>query len=231
MKTPLTILIIEDHTAIAQNIAEYLEGKGHVTDYASNGSGGLALALANHYDVVVLDLMLPGMDGLTVCQNIREKALVHTPILMLTARDTLDDKMDGFAVGADDYLTKPFALEELEVRCLALSRRHLLQRKNKMTIGGLVIDQKSQQVSRDNTALDLSAMNYNILLILAQAYPQVITRSELCQRLWGDDQTESDALRSHIYQLRQVLDKPFAMPMLKTVHGVGFVLKIDEGQI
>ena len=93
MKTPLTILIIEDHTAIAQNIAEYLEGKGHVTDYASNGSGGLALALANHYDVVVLDLMLPGMDGLTVCHNIREKALVHTPILMLTARDTLGTAM------------------------------------------------------------------------------------------------------------------------------------------
>ena len=136
--------------------------------------------------------------------------------------------MKGFAVGADDYLTKPFALEEVEVRCLALSRRRLLQSENKITIGPLVINRKTQQVSREDKTLTLGSMNYNILLILAEAYPQVITRSELCQRLWGDDPTESDALRSHIYQLRRILDKPFASPMLKTVHGVGFVLNVLE---
>ncbi|MFT5164220.1 MAG: DNA-binding response OmpR family regulator [Alteromonadaceae bacterium] len=231
MKTVgLSVLIIEDHQAIAQNIADYLQIKGHVSDYAANGKQGLALALANHYDVVILDLMMPGMDGLQVCEALRQQSTVQLPVLMLTARDTLNDKMQGFAVGADDYLTKPFALEELEVRCLALSRRRILQSNHLITIGELTINRQTQQVSRNQAALTLGSMNYNILLILAESYPQVISRSELCQRLWGDDPTESDALRSHIYQLRQVLDKPFATPMLKTVHGVGFVLNRGETQ-
>ncbi|MFT4925338.1 MAG: DNA-binding response OmpR family regulator [Phenylobacterium sp.] len=226
----LTILIIEDQRDIAQNIADHLENRGHTIDYASDGNQGLTLALGNHYDVVILDLTMPGMDGLQVCRHIREQAKVELPILMLTARDTLDDKVKGFEVGADDYLTKPFALEELEVRCLALSRRRLLQSSHKISIGTLEIDRKTQQVSRENTELVLGSMNYNILLILAEAYPQVITRSELCQRLWGDEPTESDALRSHIYQLRRVLDKPFTTPVLKTVHGVGFVLNFADNQ-
>jgi DNA-binding response OmpR family regulator len=223
----LMILIVEDQIDIAQNIIDYLTGKGYATDHAANGKLGLQLALENHYDVIILDLMLPQMDGLQVCEHIREHALRHIPILMLTARDTLEDKVTGFTTGADDYLTKPFALAEVEMRCLALSRRHLLKSNKTITIGELVIDRKTQQVSRAGKPLNLVAKNYNIVLILAQTYPQVITRSELCQRLWGDDPTESDALRSHIYQIRQVLDKPFAKPMLKTVHGVGFALTAD----
>ena len=224
---PLSILVVEDQQDIALNIGDYLTAKGHIIDFANNGKLGLQLALENHYDVVILDLMLPQMDGLEVCEQIREQALSHIPVLMLTARDTLEDKIVGFSHGADDYLTKPFALEELEVRCLALSRRHLLSSDKTITIGDLVIDRKSQQVKRSDKALNIQGKHYEILLILAQTYPQVISRSQLCQQLWGDEPTESDSLRSLIYQLRQTIDKPFDKPMIKTVHGVGFALTCD----
>lgn len=220
----LTILLVEDQIELAKNMIQYLESRGHVVDYASDGKQGLDLALSQPFDVIVLDIMMPIMDGLQVCEHIRNESVKHLPILMLTARDTLDDKVKGFSVGADDYLTKPFALEELEIRCIALSRRHLLQTDNKINIGSLIIDRQTKQVERDGKTVNLNAMNFNILLFLAQAYPQVVSRSELCQHLWGDDPTESDSLRSHIYQLRQAIDKPFPEPVIKTVHGVGFTL-------
>ena len=220
----LNVLLVEDQISIAQNIADYMEAKGHVFDFATNGKQGLDLALAQHYDLVILDLNLPGLDGLEICRQLREKSAKHVPILMLTARDSIDDKISGFGVGADDYLTKPFALPELEVRCLALSRRHLLQTSSTITIGELSIDRKTQQATREGKTLALHAMGARILTILAEAYPQVVSRSELSQKLWGDEPTESDAMRSHIYQLRNVLDKPFSYPLIKTVHGVGFVL-------
>jgi DNA-binding response OmpR family regulator len=146
---------------------------------------------------------------------------------MLTARDSIDDKITGFEVGADDYLTKPFSLQELEVRCLALSRRHLLQTTNTVTLGPLVIDRRKKQAMREGQSLELSSMGLKIVTVLAEAYPQVVSRSELSHKLWGDEPTESDALRSHIYQLRAVLDKPFSYPLLKTVHGVGFTLDVQ----
>lgn len=225
-QSSLQILLIEDQFSIAKNIASYLEQKGHQFDFANTGNHGLALALAHYYDLIILDLNLPGLDGLQVCQQLRHQADRHIPILMLTARDSIEDKVTGFQSGADDYLTKPFSLQELEVRCLALSRRHLLQRKDSIELGPLRLDKKRQQVSRDGVKLELSSMGYKILLVLAEAYPQVVSRSVLSQHLWRDEPTESDALRSHIYQLRSVLDKPFAYPLLKTVFGVGFTLEI-----
>jgi len=227
-QTKLNVLLVEDQLSIAQNIAQYMEAKGHVFDFATNGKQGLELALEQPYDLIILDLNLPGMDGLEICQQLREKSARHIPILMLTARDSIDDKITGFGVGADDYLTKPFVLQELEVRCLALSRRHLLQTNNVLTLGPLSIDRKRKQVMRDEQVLDLHAMGVRIVTILAEAYPQVVSRSELTQKLWGDEPTESDAMRSHIYQLRNVLDKPFDKPLLKTMHGVGFVLDIKD---
>lgn len=226
--TSLNVLLVEDQVSIAQNIAEYMEAKGHVFDFATNGKQGLELALENHYDIVILDLNLPIMDGLEICKQLREKSERHIPILMLTARDSIEDKVTGFSVGADDYLTKPFVLQELEVRCLALSRRHLLQTDHKLNLGPLIIDRKQKHISRDGKTLDLHAMGFKILTILAEAYPQVVSRSQLTQQIWGDEPTESDAMRSHIYQLRNVLDKPFDFPLLKTVHGVGFVLDIKN---
>jgi len=222
--TSLYILLVEDQLSIAQNIAEYMEAKKHIFDFAHQGKQGLALALENPYDLIILDLNLPMMDGLEVCQQLRAKSTSHIPILMLTARDSVDDKVSGFTVGADDYLTKPFSLQELEVRCLALSRRHLLQTEDVLMLGPLAFDRKRKQVKRDGKILELHTMGFRILTILIEAYPQVVSRSQLSQKLWGDEPTESDAMRSHIYQLRGVLDKPFDFPLLKTVHGVGFTL-------
>lgn len=224
----LYILVVEDQQSIAQNIASYMESKGHVLDFASEGKLGLSLALANPYDVVILDLNLPGMDGLAVCETLRAQARAHVPIIMLTARDSIDDKISGFKKGADDYLTKPFSLEELEVRCFALSRRHLLQTSDVLTFDTLIIDRKKQHVTRADKTLELNSMGYRILTILAQEYPQVVSRSKLSQKLWGDEPTESDALRSHIYQLRNTIDKPFEYPMIKTIHGIGFVLDVKK---
>ncbi|MBE1302273.1 MAG: response regulator [Alteromonadaceae bacterium] len=225
MNTPLlNILIAEDQVDLAKNISDFLAPKGHVLDFAYDGMQALEFGLSNHYDLIILDIMMPKLDGLQVCKQIREKADRHIPILMLTARDTLEDKIEGFNFGADDYLTKPFALPELEMRCLALSRRHLLQTNHIIEIGELKVDRKEKSVTRGQKRIKLNSKLFQILLVLAEAYPNPVTCSELCQKLWHDDPTESDALRSHIYQLRQQLDKPFAQPMLKTMHGVGFAL-------
>ncbi|MDP2561913.1 response regulator transcription factor [Psychrobium sp. 1_MG-2023] len=224
--TSLNILLVEDQQSIAQNISDYMEQKGHRFDFASQGEQGLELALEHHFDLVILDLNLPQMDGLEVCHHIRKSSSRHIPILMLTARDSIEDKVSGFTAGADDYLTKPFSLQELEVRCLALSRRHLLQTSDTLELGPLSIDRQRKQVTREGKLLELHAMGVRIITVLAEAYPQVVSRSMLTQKLWGDQPTESDAMRSHIYQLRNVLDKPFTYPILKTVHGVGFTLDI-----
>ena len=222
----MKILLIEDNAALAANIGDYLALHDHIVDFASDGRSGLQLALAEFHDVVVLDVMLPKLDGLAVCEALRQQADRHIPVLMLTARDTLQDKLHGFSLGADDYLTKPFALEELLARCQALSQRHRLQRPHQLCIGALRIDRNQQQASRAGPPLRLQHIAYQILLILAEAHPRIVTRSELSERIWGDEPPTSDTLRSHLYLLRQQLDKPFATPMLVTVHGVGF--KLDE---
>ena len=227
----MQILVVEDQTAIARNIAEYFEPRGHVLDFATDGSQGLSLALSNPYDLVVLDIMLPGMDGFEVCRRIRAESNRHIPVLMLTAMDSLDDKSRGFGDGADDYLTKPFALKELELRCMALGRRHRLQSDHVINLGPLSIDRTRRQVFRQGQEIRLKQVGYKILEVLAESYPRVVPRSELMQKIWHDEPTESDALRSHIYQLRAAVDKPFDRALIKTVHGVGFSLDIPDPDV
>ncbi|WP_197490228.1 response regulator transcription factor [Rheinheimera sp. SA_1] len=222
------ILLIEDQTALAANVMDYLTAQGHALDYADNGIRGLQLALTHNYDLLILDLSLPGLDGLQLCQQLRERASRYIPVLMLTARDSLDDKLLGFGCGADDYLTKPFALAELAVRVQALSRRHLLATDHVLAIGELTFDRQRQLVSRAGQLLELHPIGMKILQLLAEAYPAVLSRSELTSKLWGDNPPDSDALRAHIYLLRQQLDKPFVFNMLQTVHGVGFKLMTGE---
>ncbi|OBP13411.1 DNA-binding response regulator [Rheinheimera sp. SA_1] len=224
----LHILLIEDQTALAANVMDYLTAQGHALDYADNGIRGLQLALTHNYDLLILDLSLPGLDGLQLCQQLRERASRYIPVLMLTARDSLDDKLLGFGCGADDYLTKPFALAELAVRVQALSRRHLLATDHVLAIGELTFDRQRQLVSRAGQLLELHPIGMKILQLLAEAYPAVLSRSELTSKLWGDNPPDSDALRAHIYLLRQQLDKPFVFNMLQTVHGVGFKLMTGE---
>jgi len=224
MDKPLRILLIEDEPALAQNILDYLALSGHQTDYAADGKLGLQLALAGRFDVILLDLMLPRLDGLSLCQQLRAQSSVHTPVLMLTARDTLDDKIAGFGAGADDYLTKPFALAELMLRCQALARRAAPQQYS-LQIGPLLLDRRSHQAFRDGSLLTLNPSCFALLQLLAEQYPALVSRQQLIDKLWPDEPPDSDTLKSHIYLLRQQLDKPFAHAMLHTVHGVGFVLK------
>jgi len=226
---PLRILIVEDHAELSAAMAAMFEANGHRVDFAADGATGVRLALAEPPDVVVLDLGLPGMDGLRVCAHLRERADRHIPILMLTARDTLDDKLRGFEVGADDYLVKPFAGKELLARCLALSRRSLAGASHRLRVGTLELDRRAGIARRQGRRLDLAPaqMPWRILLALAEAWPRTLTRSELVARLWGDEAPDSDPLRSHLYLLRRALDRPFATPMLKAVHNVGYRLEAD----
>lgn len=224
---PLSILVVEDSPGLRLSIASLLESHGHRADFAADGRTGLRMALAEPPDVLVLDLGLPGLDGLRVCEALRSQSDRHIPVLMLTARDTLHDKLCGFEAGADDYLVKPFAGEELLARCMALSGRHRVGAPHMLNIGSLCIDRHNGQASRHGQPLALHQTPYRILLTLAEAWPRTLTRSELIQRLWGDEAPPSDPLRTHLYLLRQALDKPFPRPMLKTVHGVGFKLDAD----
>lgn len=224
----LRVLVVEDEWALRASLASLFEAAGHRADFAADGRNGLALALAEAPDVLVLDLGLPGLDGLSLCRELRARADRHIPVLMLTARDALDDKLQGFAVGADDYLVKPFAGAELLARCLALSQRHRSGRDHQLVIGSLRVDRRTGDASRDGRPLQLPRIPARLLLALAEAWPRTLTRSELVDRVWPHEAPPSDPLRSHLYLLRQALDRDGAPPMLVTVHGVGFRLQSDQ---
>jgi DNA-binding response OmpR family regulator len=225
------VLVVEDHAPLREQIAALLQRAGHQVDEASDGRMALALALASPPDVLVLDLGLPGLGGLELCRRLRAQAAQPVPVLMLTARDSLPDKLAGFEAGADDYLIKPFAGDELLARVQALARRAGAGRDFRLHIGPLAIDRRSCEAWREGRLLTLPPTAFAILLLLAEAWPRALTRTELIRRLWDNDPPESDPLRTHLYQLRQQLDKPFATPLLHTVHGVGLRLQIaaDKG--
>jgi DNA-binding response OmpR family regulator len=224
----LHVLIVEDHAPLRINMATLFESRGHRADFAADGRTGLQLALELDPDVVVLDLNLPDVGGVRICEQLRARAGRHVPVLMLTARDALEDKLAGFAAGADDYLAKPFAEAELLARCLALSQRHRVGSSHVLEIGSLRIDRRSCEMTRNGRVLELQQTSRRLLLELAEAWPRTLTRSQLKARLWGDDAPESDPLRTHLYLLRQALDRPFERGMLETVHGVGYRLVSDQ---
>ncbi|MBD8530887.1 MULTISPECIES: response regulator transcription factor [unclassified Massilia] len=226
----MRILIVEDHPDILANLYGFLEPKGHVLDSARNGYAALGLASEHEYDVIVLDIGLPGLNGLELCQTLRAELSIATPVLMLTARDSLGDKVAGFDSGADDYLVKPFSLVELEVRLKALVRRSEGRNagSSKLRFGQLVFDPDTQQASRANQPVNLTRTGYVLLHALLKAAPRIVSRDTLEQAVWGDDRPDSDALRTHIHALRQAIDKPFDHPMLLTVPGVGYRLVLSD---
>jgi DNA-binding response OmpR family regulator len=226
----MRILVIEDNRDILANVLDYLQLKGYVTDCAEDGLSGLHLAATRHYDLIVLDVMLPAIDGFEVCRRLHEDARSETPIIMLTARDTLDDRLQGFAAGADDYLVKPFALSELVARIEAVLRRTGGGRKHLLEVGDLRYDVDTLHLSRAGKALKLNPVCHKLLEILMQKSPAVVRREVLEEALWGEDVPDSDSLRSHIHQLRQIIDKPFASALLHTVHGIGFCLSVEENE-
>ncbi|RUO41979.1 DNA-binding response regulator [Pseudidiomarina aestuarii] len=228
--TSLSVLLVEDTLAIATEVCDFLEEQGVQIDFAATGRHGLQLAQEQNYDVVILDVMLPDMTGIQVCESIKLSCDPIPPVLLLTARDSIADKSVGFAAGADDYLTKPFDLQELYLRCQALARRQQLHQAQTVKIGDLEVNERQQWAQRNGQALKLSSTDFAILLLLVRAYPNAVSRQEVINKFWGDDMPDSDVLRSHIYTLRQALDKPFATPMLATLHGVGFRLHSSESK-
>lgn len=219
---PIRALIVEDNRDICANIAAYLEKHGYILDFAYDGISALHLALTNPFDIIVLDLMLPGMDGLRFCQKLRAEADMETPVLMLTARDTLDDKLKGFEAGVDDYLVKPFALQELHARLQALYKRSHRKADNLLTVGDLTLNRSTLQVHRAGRRVDLSPACMKILERLMEAAPSVVSREDLENLLWADEPPDGDALRSHLYKLRQAIDRPFDNPLIHTVHRIGY---------
>ena len=221
----MRVLIIEDNPDIVANLYGYLEPLGYTLDCARTGTSGLIAAARAAYDAIVLDLMLPGIDGIELCRRLRKDLRQATPVLMLTARDTIQDKIIGFESGADDYLVKPFSLAELDVRLKALVRRardaHV---DTVMRLGDLGFDTTTRTVARAGRRINLTPTGYKLLARLMQDAPKVVTRESLEYEIWGDAPPDSDALRTHIHALRHALDKPFAVPMLKTEQGVGYRL-------
>ena len=223
----MLVLLVEDHRLLAETLSDYLATEDIDVDYASNGTQGLELARSQPFDAIILDVNLPGMDGFTICRELRQTYKIDTPVLMLTARDQLQDKLTGFEHGADDYLVKPFENQELVVRLKALVKRHRGQVTTKqLTVGDLVLDVGSQQITRAGQPVEVSPTCFRILNILVREYPQVVTREAIEQELWGSDVPDTDVLRSHIYNLRKGVDNPFDTPMIQTVKGVGLRLVV-----
>ena len=224
----MLVLLVEDNRSLASHIVEYLELDDIECDYTERGDHGLELALKQHFDIIILDLNLPGMDGLSVCEELRRNA-IHTPVLMLTARDSLENKLEGFKVGADDYLVKPFDLPELVVRIKALAKRAIPQ-KQALQIADLRLDLSLREAYRQDQLLTLHPIGWELLVALAKASPAPMTRQELEYVVWQDSPPDSDALKSHLYQLRKAINKPFSTALLHTLRNVGVVLR-EESEV
>lgn len=220
------LLIIEDNPELVANLYRFFEPLGYVLDDAQDGLTGLRLATQHDYDAIVLDLMLPRLDGMSLCRKLREEFQNPTPVIMLTARDPVDDRIQGFAHGADDYLVKPFSLKELDARIQALVRRAQgRQVQGLLRWQDLQVDSRAPQAWRQGQAITLTPTTHKMLLSLVRAAPEVVKKQEMEYLLWGDEPPEGGALRTHIHDLRQQIDKPFANALIETVHGVGLRLR------
>jgi DNA-binding response OmpR family regulator len=217
------ILLVEDDRQIAEMVGVFLERRGYSVDYAADGMTGLNLAVSNSYDAIVLDLRLAGISGLEVCRRLRREARKAYPVLMLTACDTLEDKLQGLDAGADDYMVKPFEIRELDARLYALIRRNRRQVSNeKLTVGNMTLDPEAIRVTRDGKELRVTPTGIKILAILMRESPRVVSRRDIEREIWGDALPDSDTLRSHIYNLRQAIDRLFDRPLLHTVQSSGY---------
>jgi DNA-binding response OmpR family regulator len=226
----MRVLIVEDNRDLAGNLVDYLQSQGHVVDSAMDGITGLHLAVTGDFDAIVLDLALPGLDGTQVCRRLRAEGRA-TPVLMLTARGDLEDRIQGLDIGADDYLVKPVPLKELEARIRAQVRRARggLEQP-RLQVADLVLDERTMSVTRAGQAIVLTRLGYQLLRVLMRESPAVVPRSRLESELWGDQPPETDALRAHIHLLRKAIDHPFPAPLLHTIHGVGYRLAKDDAR-
>ncbi|MET0893723.1 MAG: response regulator transcription factor [Pseudoxanthomonas sp.] len=224
----MRLLVVEDNASLVANLFEYFEARGHTLDAAPDGITGLHLATHHAYDVVLLDWMLPRMDGREVLRRLRLRQPTQ-PVILLSARDELPDKIAGFRAGADDYLTKPFALPELEVRLEALlARSGDRGRSRVLEIHGLRLDLRTLEARREGRALHLYPACRKLLEILMQASPAAVSRERLEVALWGEEPPDGNLLRSHIYELRRSIDAPFEVKLLHTLPRMGYRLGIYD---
>lgn len=221
----IQVLLVEDDSDLAASVADYLALEEIHVDHAYNGQAGLKLATNNSYDVLLLDIMLPQMDGLSLCEKLRQQG-IDTPILMLTARDTLDDKVTGFQAGTDDYMVKPFAMVELIARIRALAKRRSGQVR-KLQLADMILELETKTVHRAGQSLQLKPSGFILLERLMRESPAVVSRAQLEQALWSDEPPDSNSLKVHMFNLRQQVDKPFDRNLIHTIKGQGFAIR-DE---
>ena len=224
------ILVIEDDADAAGYIVKGLTEAGFTVDRVMTGTDALQHALSEVYDLLILDVMMPGLDGWEVLRLVRA-AGKDVPVLFLTARDGVEDRVKGLELGADDYLIKPFALQEVEVRLNALARRGKGIQSRELQVGDLEYNLDTLEVRREGKLLQLNPTALKILQALMEASPAVVTRQELETRVWGEELPDSDSLRVHIHGLRSVVDKPFGTQLIQTRHGIGYrIAPPDDGQ-
>ena len=220
-------LLVEDNLSLAETVIAYFELEGIDCDYAATGPQGLQLALTNDYEIILLDINLPRLDGLEVCEALRSQG-VNTPVLMLTARDTLEDKLAGFDAGTDDYMVKLFELSELVARVKALSKRRS-SFAQQLRVGPLVMDLSLKTVSRDGQALSLTPTCWKLLELLLRESPNVVSREHMERAIWNEmDRPDSNVLKVHLYKLRQQVDKPFSTKLIQTVSTHGVALRVTN---
>ncbi|MEQ4617040.1 MAG: response regulator transcription factor [Corticimicrobacter sp.] len=221
---PIRVLIVEDNPALAANIGEYLDNDRYVLDFAYDGVVALHQVATHEYDVIALDVMLPGMSGFTLCQRIRHDLHSTTPIIMMTAKDHIDDKVEGFSQGADDYLVKPFNLKELAMRIDALHRRGRPE-ADILRAGCIEFEPGTLRLRLPGACpLQLSGMQAHITEALVRAYPNFLSYEQLGQMLWGEREVEPHTLRTHVYTLRKLLQQALGVNLIQTLHGRGYRL-------
>jgi len=224
----MRLLVVEDDEEIAEQIAHTLRGDGFTVDIVSNGRDAPDEVAMNSYSLVVLDIMLPGMDGWAVCRELRRRREA-VPVLMLTARDSVDDRVRGLEDGADDYLVKPFDARELLARVRALIRRDKVVRTGVIKIADLEIDSKSHLVTRGGQEIRLTPREYSLLEALARNAGRTLTREAILDRIWGAEENTENAVNFHVTSLRKKVDGGHDVKLIHTVHGFGYVMRSPEG--
>ncbi len=228
----MKILLVEDDYDVAKNVCEYLEAATHEVEVAPDGLIGLDCVTRERYDCVILDISLPRLTGIQLCERIRNLGFSDLPILMLTAMGNLSYKEEAFEAGADDYLVKPFALKELELRLMALSRRITGTKTGKqLQVGDLTYNVMTQEIKRADQEIELTVTSKTILELLMRNSHRVVSKLEIEQKVWDDPPESPDLVRIHIHTLREAIDKPFSIPLLHTVRGMGYRLNFDHETI
>jgi two-component system OmpR family response regulator len=225
----MRVLVIEDEPKMAALVARGLREEGHAADVASRGEDGLWMANSAPYDAIVLDVMLPGLDGFATCRRLREQG-TWAPVLMLTARDAVTDRVAGLDAGADDYLVKPFSFSELLARLRALVRRAPGERPTQLEAGDLHLDPAARRVWRGETELELSAKEFALLELMLRRRGQALSRAQLLEGAWDVGfESRSNLVDVYVRYLRDKIDRPFGRRAIETVRGVGYRLRTDGG--